>query len=449
VHSASSMEHRDVDLDVADSLDALVARSMLVADRARPTTRYALLETMREFGRLQLGVRGDDHRCRQRHAAHFVHVAEEARRHQSTPDGAQAVTTFDEEWDNLRAAFEWMVDRHDVDRALRLIIAPFWYAAESFRFELLDWGERAVTLDGALAHPLWPAAAGVTAVLRRHAGDLDGAAELGRRAVAVERARGGSPRYEPTMACWAYEWTVSNHDESRRWLQQLVRIANAGGDPIELARARYGLVIDHIVTGDEIGRVAEEAVEDAERTGVPLQLAHAYTAQLALAAYNDRASAPALYPRARSMARLAGSSLLFDNASLWMCLGAEGAQPSEALAFARTCLADTAAGDYWGNFEMILLPVVRSFEKLGWLAAAARILGGLIAMPGQRAQTKDLVETIGPSLARSLGPDYEALLAAGGRLTRRALAELTVAEIDRAVPQRNPPAAPPADSTAR
>jgi hypothetical protein len=208
-------------------------------------------------------------------------------------------------------------------------------------------------------------------------------------------------------------------------------------------------VIDHHVTGDEIGRVADEAVEDAERTGVPLQLAHAYTAQLALAAYDDRASAPALYTRARSMARLAGSALLFDNASLWMCLGAEGAQPTEALAFARTCLVDTAAGDYWGNFEMILLPVVRSFETLGWFEAAARILGGLIAMPGQRAPTKDLVETIGPSLARSLGSNYEALLAAGGRLTRRALAELTVAEIDRAVPQRNPLAAPPADSTAR
>jgi predicted ATPase/DNA-binding SARP family transcriptional activator len=434
VHCGDSPDHRDLDLDVADSLDALVARSMVVVDGARPTTRYALLETMREFGCQQLAVHGDEPGCRTRHAAHFLHVAEDARRRQSTPDGANAVAIFSDEWDNLRVAFEWMANRPDTEGALRLVIAPFWYAAESFRFELLDWAEQAISLHGATDHPLWPAAAGVTAVLRRHSGDLEGAAELGRRAVEVERARGGPPRFEPTMACWAYEWTVTNYDESRRWLHQLLRIANDRADPVELARVRYGLVIDHLVTGYELGRAADEAAEDAERTGVPLQLAHAYTAQLALAAYRDRAHAPALYTRARSMARHAGSTLLFDNASLWMCLGAEDAEPVQALAFARTCLIDTTASNYWGNFEMVLLPVVRSFIRLGEPDVAARVLGGLTAMPGQRTATQDLLDTFGPSLADTLGSDFDTLVAAGRKLSRRALANMAVAEIGRVVP---------------
>ena len=70
------------------------------------------------------------------------------------------MTVFGDEWDNLRAAFEWFASVGDVDAALRLVVACHWFAFFSYRFELLGWAERAISLDGAQDHELWSAAAG-------------------------------------------------------------------------------------------------------------------------------------------------------------------------------------------------------------------------------------------------------------------------------------------------
>ena len=164
------------DADVVDVLDALVGRSMVDADPRRPVTRYSLLETMREFGRAQMKIRGDTAALRDRHAQHFLAVAEAARRRLSTPEGGSAMSTMAEEWDNLRVALEWMSTMNDARSALRLVVAAFWYAHENFQQELLEWGHRALALDPARLDELWPAAAAVTSLMRRSAGDIDGAA---------------------------------------------------------------------------------------------------------------------------------------------------------------------------------------------------------------------------------------------------------------------------------
>ena len=165
------------DADVVDVLDALVGRSMVDADPRRPVTRYSLLETMREFGHAQMKIRGDTAALRDRHAQHFLAVAEAARRRLSTPEGGSAMSTMAEEWDNLRVALEWMSTMNDARSALRLVVAAFWYAHENFQQELLEWGHRALALDPARLDELWPAAAAVTSLMRRSAGDIDGARE--------------------------------------------------------------------------------------------------------------------------------------------------------------------------------------------------------------------------------------------------------------------------------
>ena len=67
------------DFDVLDALTLLVGKSMVGAERlADGTTRYSLLETLREYARQRLDETGDVDRWRRRHAEHYAEFAEHA-----------------------------------------------------------------------------------------------------------------------------------------------------------------------------------------------------------------------------------------------------------------------------------------------------------------------------------------------------------------------------------
>jgi predicted ATPase len=419
------------DFDAVDVLDALVARSMVVADLSHSPTRYSLLETMREFGRDLLDEEGMAEQCRARHAGHYLVTAERARRQMSTRDGAAAVLTFQDEWANLRLAFEWFASGSDADSALRLVLALFWYAQNSFQLELLAWGERAVALQGALDHELWPAVAGATGFLRRDVGDMAGARAMSTAARCRERERGGARRLEPTLSLYAVEWTAGDYDLYYPLLLELEPIAQASADPVELARTRYSRVIFHVVTGlDGLGTAAQDARRDAEATGVPMQLAAAYTGLVSLNHKVDRREAARWYPKARAWARLAGSMILHDNAALWMAIGAADDEPRQALEFVRDCLIDTYARGYWGNFEMVIRPTVVALVRVHRHGAAARLLGGLLTLPGGAEESQELAAALKADLQAALGADAHRLVEEGRDLSRAELAELALSVID-------------------
>ena len=57
---------------ILDLLDALVRKSLLVADRSSGRTRFSMLETIRQFAEEQLVARGDADEARAAHARHFA-----------------------------------------------------------------------------------------------------------------------------------------------------------------------------------------------------------------------------------------------------------------------------------------------------------------------------------------------------------------------------------------
>ena len=60
------------DFAVLDLLDALVRKSLLVADRSSGHTRFSMLETIRQFAEEQLVARGEADQVRAAHARHFA-----------------------------------------------------------------------------------------------------------------------------------------------------------------------------------------------------------------------------------------------------------------------------------------------------------------------------------------------------------------------------------------
>ena len=173
-----------------DVLCELVDKSLVVADRtASDTTRYRMLETIRQYAAEQLGQAGEAEAVGRRHMTHYIEVTKSAQ-----------LATITTEQDNLRAALEF-AHQHDSIALLRLAVAAeqFWLAGN-----LLE-GRR--WLSEALATAAEPTASRVRA--------LNAAAAL---------------------AAFRLE-----HDQARRLVQESVAIAGDLGDLPGEARARLWL----------------------------------------------------------------------------------------------------------------------------------------------------------------------------------------------------------------
>ena len=121
----------DDDLDswrIVDSIASLVAKSMLVVeDGPDDTTRYAMLETLRQFARERLEEAGVADHWRRRHAKYYATFTETAGAGLRGPDEVAWMARLVAEFDNLRAAVEWGLDRDDLaERELSVrIVASF------------------------------------------------------------------------------------------------------------------------------------------------------------------------------------------------------------------------------------------------------------------------------------------------------------------------------------
>jgi hypothetical protein len=402
---------------------------MVVADRTRRTTSYSLLETLRQFGEQTLTARGDVANRRDRHAQHMLRVAEDARHQISSADTEAGMMAFDDAWDNLRAAFDWLASNDDVDGALRMVVACYWYAGPSFRFELASWTERAIALAGAEDHELWTAAAGVTSLLRRGVGDFEGGEAIAKEALDLERRPSLPARFEPAFGLWCCSYR-RNNEQALRILPAVEQLAEAGGDPIELANARYVRVVSDINNGVEgVRDYADWASADAEATGNAVQLALGYAGVLAVVSRTDRAAAIELLAKVRRWADVANNRMIAGNAAIWLS-NAPTASPIDALTFSRDALVGAASGGYLGNLDLSLGPVVVALIDYGHYVPAARLLGGMTTLPMSDPMRPELVAEATAALADVLGDGLGRLLEEGRTLAKRELARLALEQID-------------------
>ncbi|MDT5346915.1 MAG: hypothetical protein QOH91_202 [Mycobacterium sp.] len=102
---------------VLNLLDALVRKSLLVADRSTGRTRFSMLETIRQFAEEQLAARGEATEARNVHARHFAGREADILARWDSPQQREAYAWFTTELANLRTAFRWAADHDDLDVA--------------------------------------------------------------------------------------------------------------------------------------------------------------------------------------------------------------------------------------------------------------------------------------------------------------------------------------------
>ena len=138
---------------VLDLIAALVEASLLRSETGPDgTTRYRMLETIREFAEEQLAASGEAEAVRKRHAVYFMAFAERYELAELLPDGDQVLALLEAEHANLRAALAWLEETDECGALLRLAAAlgRFW-TGRGYSQESRDWLERALAHDGAAA----------------------------------------------------------------------------------------------------------------------------------------------------------------------------------------------------------------------------------------------------------------------------------------------------------
>jgi hypothetical protein len=257
-------------------LRGLVARSLVVADREGPDTRYRLLETIREYGEDRLAGWAETEMMRTRHGENYLHLAQQLSEAIDGPNETAAVSGLMAEHENLLSASANAVDTGNVDVALGLWTSH-WGHPYTFTY-LPPLPLEAFELTGAADHRLYPAALASAAWLAAVGGDLRAAQD--RCAAAIEAAE-RLDIHDPFLDYLVKENLAAALSMSgslaaaAMQYQRAADVARSAGLSTALPWSLVSAALQYLLLGDR-GRAlpfAAKALPFARRIGMPSLLA--------------------------------------------------------------------------------------------------------------------------------------------------------------------------------
>ena len=153
LQSACAVAGSDDDYAILDLLDALVRKSLLVADRSSGRTRFSMLETIRQFAEEQLVARGERREVRTAHARYFAGREADILALWDSPRQREAYDWFTIELANLRTAFRWAADHGDLDVAATIATYAGLLGWRVQTYEPIAWAEELIEPARAVDHP--------------------------------------------------------------------------------------------------------------------------------------------------------------------------------------------------------------------------------------------------------------------------------------------------------
>jgi predicted ATPase/class 3 adenylate cyclase len=293
--------------EVFELLAGLVAKSLVVAQRDGATTRYRLLETIREYGEDRLADYGDTDQLRRRHAEYYCRLEALLVERLGGPDQLPAGRRLAAEQDNLLAAVNYAVDIADADLALRLVRHGPGPGAQ------LGFGLRLpipviLDLPGATDHDLYPYALAASAAAAATRGELDHIE--GSCQEALQASRRLSSQHERlwveflvAVAHMQRLIALGHWRESAGYSEQSAVIAREDGRDSHAASGLAGVAAGYTMAGDPqagVG-VARQALELARAAGAPTVIALCLVASAGTLAGSDPPAARQLLEEALAL----------------------------------------------------------------------------------------------------------------------------------------------------
>jgi predicted ATPase/DNA-binding SARP family transcriptional activator len=126
---AVTLAGADLGSEALDLTSALLDGSLIRRQpESRAEARYDMLETLREYGRERLTEAGEAEETAERHARWYLELAERAAPLLTTTERGAWLDRLELEWNNLRVAMRWAIDRRKAELGMRLAFAlwRFW-----------------------------------------------------------------------------------------------------------------------------------------------------------------------------------------------------------------------------------------------------------------------------------------------------------------------------------
>ena len=271
--AAAGSEESD-DYAVLDLLDALVRKSLLVADRSAGRTRYSMLETIRQFAEEQLVASGSATECRAVHARHFAGSEGDILALWDSPRQREAYTWFTTELANLRTAFRWAADHDDFDTAAAIATYAAFLGFCVEKYEPIAWAEELIEPARAVDHPRL-AALYVMASGCYTTGRVEAAVRYSDAAQTVlGSGRGELPYGLQSWLLGAYVY-IGQPERGVEWCR--TQLARSPDTPV-ITRLALVLALTHAGSPEEAMAAAHGLIEDAEVTRNPWIISYALLA---------------------------------------------------------------------------------------------------------------------------------------------------------------------------
>ncbi|MCC7434194.1 MAG: winged helix-turn-helix domain-containing protein [Methanoregulaceae archaeon] len=264
---------------VADTLEELVAASLVNAGGTEGGIRFSMLETVRAFGELRLPAEERGVHAL-RHVEHYVALAESAAPHLMSPAAAEWLPRLSLEQENFRAALEFSSDElPELGMRLSVALAPYWNVRANAS-ESRKWLAEFLGRDDPFPTPLRMAAlfgGGTLCVLD---GEFARAEEYLTECLAFARDLGDEPFIASVLEALGTAWTYLGLPRSVACFDEALHIADRLNDPFLKARLLLGRGIACLSVPDfaSANEMYEQAHEIATSAGLAPLLPRILTA---------------------------------------------------------------------------------------------------------------------------------------------------------------------------
>jgi predicted ATPase/class 3 adenylate cyclase len=403
------------DLDeyaVLEVLDALVRKSLLVADRSSGRTRFSMLETIRQFAEEQLVASGVADEARTAHSRYFAGREADVLALWDSPRQREAHDWFTLELANLRTSFRWAADHGDLDVAAPIATYVALLGALVQTLEPIAWAEELIEPARVADHPrlafLYAIASQCYMTGRIEAAvgySEDGQIVLGRSREAlpygIEALLGfvyiaiGQPERLAELCRAQLARRRDTHVNIRAWLVFALSLAGSGGEAMDCA---------------------DGLIEAAEATGNPSVLAFALTAYGA--AFHDADPVGALNALDRGLVIGQDSGNRASASALALYLARLEAEHGDTLAALDHLTLAIRNYHNAGDTTVIRTPLsilAVLFDRLGRYEPAATVAGfalSPIAVPEITTAITHLRDVLGDQTYESLARKCETMTTA-------------------------------------
>ena len=416
------------DLATLDVLDALVRKSLLVADRSSGRTRFSMLETIRQFAEEQLVAGEEATKTRDSHARHFAGRETDILALWDSPQQREAYTWFATELANLRTAFRWAADHGDLDAAAAIAVYAMLLGEMVGNYEPIAWAEELIEPARAANHPRL-AALYVLAAQCWMPGRIEeavGYVDAGQTVIGT----GGDA--VPFGLAGALGVVYPAIGQPERWVEWCRAQLTRGRDTHTLTRAYLVVALTIAGAGEEARAAVNGLIDAAEATHNPVALANALHAYGYAFGDADPVRALEALRRGLVIAQDSGNRLIESQLAINLSrLEAEHGDPLAALDHITLAIRNFYDFGNVGLFRSALATLPVFLDRLGRLEPAA-IIAGFASSP-LTASAFPQISTVIAHLRDVLGEaTYESLARRGGTMSTAAMATYAYDQIDQA-----------------